>query len=322
MFKKKEKRVKVKKEKKGIFRKKDSLVHNENTDNQNLYINDQILKNQIKNELIKEVNSAFIVNLKAEIKRDLKAELKREIMSQINEEVLKSIKIGLKEKIKKELREELKEEIRKDILLDIQIKEAREKSLREKLAKNNKRREDVKVSVSDEELIRHFLASEDFKEVVAKQKGLENSLVLEIKKDESERRQRLEEKTEEIKINTRKEEVAVTKTEIMVDDRTAQLVLDRTEFDLNSYKDEEMFFEQMQVEATYRDEADESFKESIKAFAREQGGNLKKAGSDIKVISKKGYQISKVELEKIKNSEAFKNYVRKIRELKNKSNTK
>lgn len=322
MFKKKEKRVKVKKEKKGIFKKKDSLVHNENTDNRNLYINDQILKNQIKNELIKEVNSAFIVNLKAEIKRDLKAELKREIMSQINEEVLKSIKIGLKEKIKKELREELKEEIRKDILLDIQIKEAREKSLREKLAKNNKRREDVKVSVSDEELIRHFLASEDFKEVVAKQKGLENSLVLEIKKDESERRQRLEEKTEEIKINTRKEEVAVTKTEIIVDDRTAQLVLDRTEFDLNSYKDEEMFFEQMQVEATYRDEADESFKESIKAFAREQGGNLKKAGSDIKVISKKGYQISKVELEKIKNSEAFKNYVRKIRELKNKSNTK
>ncbi|MGL5574846.1 MAG: hypothetical protein ACRDCW_04735 [Sarcina sp.] len=313
MFRRKERSVKIKKEKKGFFKKKEkkNVLNGQNSHNQNLHINEQVLKNQIKNELIKEVNSAFIINLRNEIKKDLK----KEMMSQINIEVLNSIKNGLKEKVKKEIRIELKEEIRKDILLELQIKETREKNLREKLTRTNKKSNDIHINVSDEDLIRHFLASEDFKEVVNKQKGLEKSLILEIKKEEPQIREKLVDLEKKSRQNDVKVEAAITRTEVMCDDSTTQLGLDRTQFDMARYEDDDMFFEEEEVNSI--EAVDSSFKDSLKAFAKEQGANIKKAGSDIKTISQKGYEISKEELERLKNSEAFKNYVKKIKELKN-----
>ncbi|MGL4763084.1 MAG: hypothetical protein ACRCWG_16805 [Sarcina sp.] len=298
--------------------------------NNNFNIDNQILRNQLKNELIRDVNSAFVNNLRNEIKKDLKIELKREIMSQINTAVLESIKRDLKESIKKELKVELKLEISKEVSLDMKIKEAREKNLRDKLNNNNSSRGSStninnsinrlndslsQINVRDEDLIRHFLASEDFNEVVLKQKDIEKSLVLEIKKEPLiENKQVQNESAVSLKkISTQQ----VAKTEIMQDDKMAKLELDRTAYDLGDYNAksfDEMFFEEENIDL----KADETFSESMKFFAKEQGRNIKKVGNDFKVISRKGYEVSKEEVERIRNSEAFKKYVQKIKEFKDK----
>lgn len=298
--KKKNKRVKEKKEKRSFFGKKKTNSVQSSSGFELTEI--EIIKERMKKDLIKEVNNEFINGLKETVKNELRYEIRRELSREkstnMNRIFTQRVKNEIKSQLKDELRTELFESIKKDIILDIKINNIREKEIKEKLSTRKEKLVNKNINNSNmkrpiETVNRSTLRDEDFIKEFLAPESEEIKVYSNIKTEPI-----------EIKVNKSKgSKLEYTKTEI---------IEDQTRYDetiIECYEDD--FFEdsQEQVSATQIEKDEFSV---VKEIAENQRENFLKLSSDIKVIGKRSLDFTKDEFEKIKKMDTFKKCYEKI----------
>ena len=324
----------------------------------NINIDIDLIKERIKRELVREVSTEFIHTFKDSIKGELKSEIRNElrrealidkeglttkffttrVKKEIKDEIKREMREEIRNELKREIRDELFESLKKDILLDIKISKMREMELRKKISMNNKKNNNNKkveninneklenivlnnensdAKLKDEELIKNFLADS---EVIEKEENIEfqsNKVHFTIGNNNN------NENAEDINfvkldIDKKTEKLEYTKTEFIKDDESEYTMFDVNSLNVNQETEIEDFFSGEEITDEVATDLEIGFKDFAIKFAREQGENIKKVGSDVKILSKKGYNLSKEEIIRIKNSEAYKSYVEKLKNIKKK----
>lgn len=285
-----------------------------------------ILKEELKKNLIAEVNLEFIKSLETKIRKDIISEI-----TTFNSSFIDKLKLDLKQ----EIENELKESIKKELLLEIKLYTNRKEKLKKRISSNHKinvnnqeknnstkesnivqdknyfsNTENVKnetfptnnIKLSDEDLIKSFLKKTNRTE---KEPSISN-------KNPSLKHFILD--TSNIKETNVAQEL--TQTEFMNDDDTA---FDKTQLDLLNYTNENTdddFFEFNTIATT--NVSDNNLKEKFKNFSKEQSESLKKATDELKEISIKSLEVTKEEFLKLKEKEICTKYLEKFKNLKNK----
>ncbi|MGL4741511.1 MAG: hypothetical protein ACRC41_12015 [Sarcina sp.] len=275
-------------------------------------------KEEIKKNLIAEINTEFIKTLKHKIKEEVLLEIKNQKSEFIN---------NLKSELKHELENELRESIKKELLLEIKIFNVRKEKLNKKIATNKKNVindkhiksinksinnssninvENLDVNqekVSDEDLIKSFLQKVDIKENT---NDLIDNKIIEASILKNTMLNSLPNITQDINNE-------LTQTEVLND-----TTFDKTELDLGNYtaQNDDDFFEVDDITCTKF--SDNNLKEKLKNFSKEQNQTLKKATTELREISIKGLQISKEEICKLKEKEIYNKCLEKLKNLKNK----
>ena len=320
----------------------------------NINIDIDLIKERIKRELVREVSTDFIHTFKDSIKGELKSEIRNElrgealidkeglttkffttrVKKEIKDEIKREMREEIRNELKKEIRDELFESLKKDILLDIKISKMREMELRKKILMNNKKnnekventnKENLKnivinnensdAKLKDEELIKNFLADSEASENEENIEAQSSKVHFTISNGNENT-----EDTNFVKLDVDKktEKLEYTKTEFIEADESEYTMFDVNSLNVNEETEVEDFFSGEEIIDEVATDLEIGFKDFAIKFAREQGENIKKVGSDVKILSKKGYNLSKEEIIRIKNSEAYKSYVEKLKNIKKK----
>ncbi|MGL5754477.1 MAG: hypothetical protein ACRCYC_04075 [Paraclostridium sp.] len=274
------------------------------------------LTEEIKKNLITEINSDFIKTLENKIKKNLILEFKK-----LNSDIINELTNQLKSEIEKELKEKLMNEL----LLEIKLYDSRKERLERRLSpnKNNIIAPENKISPKENNLSNNIINVEELRttdEELIKSFLSKTSIDKNFQTISDEITNKIPSKnTNSLNISNKKH---YTLTQNLTESDTANtsdidLTLDNTELDFNTYTNENFnddFFEIDDLAITYFNDAD--LKERFKTFSKEQKKALKKASKDLKELSLSSLKLTKDEFYKLKEKEVYNKCIEKFKSLK------